>query len=41
MASPDSGIVSGTVSFKPSRYDDGGMRYLRFRVWLIHMAWVQ
>ena len=27
-------ILSGTVSFKPSRYDGGGMRYLRFRAWL-------
>jgi hypothetical protein len=30
-----SGIIeSGTVSFRPSRYDGGGMRYLRFRAWL-------
>ena len=27
-------VESGTVSFKPSRYDGGGMRYLRFRAWL-------
>ena len=27
-------ITSGTVSFRPSRYDGGGMRYLRFRNWL-------
>jgi Holliday junction resolvasome RuvABC endonuclease subunit len=27
-------ILSGTVSFRPSRYDGGGMRYLRFRAWL-------
>jgi Holliday junction resolvasome RuvABC endonuclease subunit len=27
-------ITSGTVSFRPSRYDGGGMRYLRFRRWL-------
>jgi Holliday junction resolvasome RuvABC endonuclease subunit len=27
-------ITSGTVSFKPSRYDGGGMRYLRFNNWL-------
>jgi hypothetical protein len=27
-------IESGTVSFRPSRYDGGGMRYLRFRGWL-------
>src|SRR6478609_9313686 len=29
MALPDGGIVSGTVSFRPSRYDGGGMRYVR------------
>jgi hypothetical protein len=27
-------ITSGTVSFRPSRYDGGGIRYLRFRSWL-------
>ena len=27
-------ITRGTVSFKPSRYDGGGMRYLRFTNWL-------
>jgi Holliday junction resolvasome RuvABC endonuclease subunit len=27
-------IASGTVSFRPSRYDGGGMRYLRFHGWL-------
>ena len=27
-------IESGTVSFRPSRYDGGGMRYLRFGAWL-------
>lgn len=27
-------IESGTVSFRPSRYDGGGMRYPRFRGWL-------
>jgi len=31
---PDGAIISGTVSFRPSRYDGGGMRYLRFRGWL-------
>lgn len=30
----DDYISSGTVSFKPSRYDGGGMRFLRFRRWL-------
>ena len=27
-------ITSGTVSFKPSRFEGGGMRYLRFKHWL-------
>jgi hypothetical protein len=31
-------IVSGTVSFRPSRYDGGGMRYVRFRAWLDQLA---
>jgi hypothetical protein len=31
-------IESGTVSFRPSRYDGGGMRYLRFRGWLDTVA---
>jgi hypothetical protein len=34
----DRAIISGTVSFKPSRYDGGGIRYLRFRAWLDSMA---
>lgn len=28
---------SGTVSFKPGRYEGGGMRFLRFRRWLSEM----
>lgn len=31
-------IESGTASFRPSRYDGGGMRYLRFRGWLDRLA---
>jgi hypothetical protein len=31
-------IESGTTSFRPSRYDGGGMRYLRFRGWLDSIA---
>ena len=38
MALPDGGIVSGTVSFRPSRYDGGGMRYVRFQAWLDGIA---
>jgi hypothetical protein len=32
------GIVSGTVSFRSSRYEGGGIRYLRFRAWLDQLA---
>jgi Holliday junction resolvasome RuvABC endonuclease subunit len=32
------GIHSGTLSFRPSRYDGGGMRYVRFRSWLDRLA---
>ena len=35
--SPDGLITSGTVSFRPSRFDGGGMRYLRFQNWLSEM----
>ena len=34
LRSYDGLITSGTVSFKPSRFDGGGMRYLRFTNWL-------
>lgn len=34
LRSTDGLITSGTVSFRPSRYDGGGMRYLRFTNWL-------
>lgn len=34
MRLADGAIASGTISFRPSRYDGGGMRYLRFRTWL-------
>ena len=34
LRSHDGLITSGTVSFRPSRYDGGGMRYLRFINWL-------
>ena len=30
-------ITSGSVSFKPGRYDGGGMRYLRFTNWLTEL----
>lgn len=30
----DTSITSGTQSFKPGRFEGGGMRYLRFKRWL-------
>ena len=38
LRTPEQTIVSGTVSFKPGRFDGGGMRYLRMRGWLEHVA---
>jgi len=37
LQSPDGLVTSGTVSFRPRRFDGGGMRYLRFRNWLDEM----
>ena len=34
----DGNIESGTVSLRQSRYDGGGIRYLRFRAWLDSFA---
>jgi len=34
LRSHDRLITSGTVSFRPGRFDGGGMRYLRFTNWL-------
>lgn len=30
----DGSIISGTESFKPQRFEGGGMRFLRFKRWL-------
>jgi hypothetical protein len=38
LRAADGMITSGTVSFRPSRYDGGGMRYVRFRAWLERLA---
>src|SRR3954469_2186245 len=38
LCSASGQVISGTVSFRPSRYDGGGMRYLRFGAWLESMA---
>ncbi len=37
MRLADGAIVSGTMAFRPGRYEGGGMRYLRFRSWLDHL----
>ena len=37
LCAPDGLITSGTASFKPGRYDGGGMRYLRFTNWLTEL----
>lgn len=37
LRTPDGQIVSGTQSFKPGRYEGGGMRFLRFRAWLAEL----
>jgi hypothetical protein len=37
LRTPDGLITSGTVCFRPSRYDGGGMRYLRFTNWLTEL----
>jgi Holliday junction resolvasome RuvABC endonuclease subunit len=34
----DGAITSGTVSFKPQRFEGGGMPYLRFKRWLDELA---
>ncbi len=37
MRSHEGLITSGTVSFRPRRFDGGGMRYLRFTNWLTEL----
>lgn len=34
LCSADGTFTSGTESFKPQRFEGGGMRYLRFKHWL-------
>jgi hypothetical protein len=38
LRSADGPIVSGTLSLRPSRFDGGGVRFLRFRAWLDGIA---
>ncbi len=37
LRTPEGRIVSGTESFKPGRFEGGGMRFLRFRRWLAEL----
>ena len=37
MSDRDGLIASGTQSFKPQRFEGGGMRYLRFKRWLAEL----
>ena len=37
LRSHDGLITSGTVGFRPGRFDGGGMRYLRFTNWLTEL----
>ena len=34
LAARDGSITSGSASFKPQRFEGGGMRFLRFKRWL-------
>lgn len=34
----DNTLFSGTLSFQPSRWEGGGMRFLRFTEWLNHLV---
>lgn len=38
LRSPAGTITSGTMTFKPTRFEGGGMRFLRFRGWLAQIA---
>jgi Holliday junction resolvasome RuvABC endonuclease subunit len=33
----DGAIFSGSITFRPGRYEGGGMRYLRFHQWLVDL----
>lgn len=37
LAGGDRQITSGSQSFKPGRFEGGGMRYLRFKRWLTEL----
>ena len=37
LRSRDGGITSGTMAFRPTRFEGGGMRFLRFKRWLTEL----
>jgi Holliday junction resolvasome RuvABC endonuclease subunit len=37
LRAPDGAITSGTQSFRPQRFEGGGMRFLRFKRWLTEL----
>jgi hypothetical protein len=41
VKSADGAITSGTQHFKPQRFEGGGMRYLRFKRWLLDIKTLQ
>lgn len=38
LRSGDGAITSGIMTFRPSRFEGGGMRFLRFRAWLTEVT---
>jgi len=40
LSTRDGSITSGSESFKPQRFEGGGMRYLRFKRWLTEIKQV-
>ena len=38
LRNQDGGITSGIMTFRPTRFEGGGMRFLRFRGWLAEVA---
>jgi len=37
LRTPDGAITSGSQSFRPQRFEGGGMRFLRFKRWLTEL----
>jgi len=37
LKQPDAAVISGSETFKPGRFEGGGMRFLRFKRWLTEL----